>query len=139
MCRRIGRQINGESVTVRRFDSVLVGGVLRHGLVGVGKSALATVRVDQLSQSERVDVVTQLGELIGRGGMADVYEGVDTRLGRIVAIKLLKSDLANDPSFESRFRLILVLKAFYTRDFLIWGVPKSLSNVALTVHFHCVN
>jgi serine/threonine-protein kinase len=36
--------------------------------------------------------------------MADVYEGVDTRLGRPVAIKLMKSDLANDPTFETRFR-----------------------------------
>ena len=46
----------------------------------------------------------QVGSLIGRGGMADVYEGLDTRLGRKVAIKLLKSDLASDPTFESRFR-----------------------------------
>ena len=46
----------------------------------------------------------EIGNLIGRGGMADVYEGVDTRLGRTVAIKLLKSDLANDPTFEDRFR-----------------------------------
>ena len=46
----------------------------------------------------------ELGGLIGRGGMADVYEGIDTRLGRTVAIKLLKSDLANDPTFEARFR-----------------------------------
>ena len=46
----------------------------------------------------------ELGNLIGRGGMADVYEGIDTRLGRTVAIKLLKSDLANDPTFEARFR-----------------------------------
>ena len=46
----------------------------------------------------------EVGNLIGRGGMADVYEGVDTRLGRTVAIKLLKSDLANDPAFEARFR-----------------------------------
>jgi serine/threonine protein kinase len=45
-----------------------------------------------------------LGNLIGRGGMADVYEGVDNRLGRTVAIKMLKSDLANDPAFEARFR-----------------------------------
>lgn len=45
----------------------------------------------------------EVGELIGRGGMADVFEGVDLRLGRRVAIKLLKSDLANDESFESRF------------------------------------
>lgn len=36
--------------------------------------------------------------------MAEVYEGYDTRLGRTVAIKLLKSDLANDPSFEEKFR-----------------------------------
>ena len=45
----------------------------------------------------------QVGELIGRGGMADVFEGVDLRLGRKVAIKLLKSDLASDETFESRF------------------------------------
>ena len=45
-----------------------------------------------------------LGSLIGRGGMADVYEGTDTVLGRKVAIKLLKADLAADPNFESRFR-----------------------------------
>jgi serine/threonine-protein kinase len=45
-----------------------------------------------------------MGQLVGRGGMAEVYEGYDTRLGRTVAIKLLKSDLANDASFESKFR-----------------------------------
>ncbi len=46
----------------------------------------------------------ELGELIGRGGMAEVHAGIDTRLGRTVAIKLLKSDLAADSSFEIRFR-----------------------------------
>jgi len=46
----------------------------------------------------------QLGALIGRGGMAEVYAGIDTRLGRTVAIKLLKADLAADSSFEIRFR-----------------------------------
>ena len=46
----------------------------------------------------------RLGELVGRGGMAEVFEGYDTRLGRTVAIKLLKSDLANDATFEARFR-----------------------------------
>lgn len=46
----------------------------------------------------------RLGALVGRGGMAEVFEGYDTRLGRTIAIKLLKSDLANDANFESRFR-----------------------------------
>ncbi|HXR43972.1 MAG TPA: protein kinase, partial [Pseudolysinimonas sp.] len=46
----------------------------------------------------------QLGELLGHGGMADVYAGLDARLGRQVAVKLLKPALANDPSFRTRFR-----------------------------------
>lgn len=46
----------------------------------------------------------RLGQLVGRGGMAEVFEGYDLRLGRTVAIKLLKSDLANDASFEAKFR-----------------------------------
>jgi serine/threonine-protein kinase len=57
-----------------------------------------------LSEQERVLAGRyQVGELIGRGGMADVFEGQDLRLGRKIAIKLLKSDLANDENFESRF------------------------------------
>jgi serine/threonine-protein kinase len=46
----------------------------------------------------------QIGELIGRGGMADVRMGKDARLGRAVAIKLLKPSLATDPAFRVRFR-----------------------------------
>ncbi|WP_459792006.1 Stk1 family PASTA domain-containing Ser/Thr kinase [Arthrobacter sp. AD-310] len=46
----------------------------------------------------------ELGTLIGRGGMADVYKGSDTRLGRTVAIKLLRPDLARDPQFQARFK-----------------------------------
>ena len=46
----------------------------------------------------------QLGRLIGRGGMAEVREALDTRLGRTVAIKIMRSELANDDIFLSRFR-----------------------------------
>jgi len=46
----------------------------------------------------------EVGEMIGSGGMADVFIGVDTRLNREVAIKILRSDLARDPAFVSRFR-----------------------------------
>ncbi|MEO7348651.1 MAG: Stk1 family PASTA domain-containing Ser/Thr kinase [Terrimesophilobacter sp.] len=46
----------------------------------------------------------QIGALLGRGGMADVHAGIDTRLGRKVAIKLLKPSLAHDPKFRLLFR-----------------------------------
>jgi eukaryotic-like serine/threonine-protein kinase len=46
----------------------------------------------------------EVGALLGRGGMADVHVGVDARLSRQVAIKTLRSDLARDPGFQTRFR-----------------------------------
>ena len=46
----------------------------------------------------------KLGQMIGTGGMADVYIAKDTRLARQVAVKILRSDLARDPSFVARFR-----------------------------------
>ena len=46
----------------------------------------------------------KLGEMIGAGGMADVYIAQDIRLARQVAVKVLRSDLARDPSFVARFR-----------------------------------
>lgn len=47
----------------------------------------------------------EVRDVIGRGGMADVYLGVDARLGRQVALKILKSTLSSDPTFRNRFRL----------------------------------
>lgn len=46
----------------------------------------------------------QLGKSIGHGGMAEVYMAQDTRLGRTVAVKIMRAELANDEIFLSRFR-----------------------------------
>ncbi|MCJ1708442.1 Stk1 family PASTA domain-containing Ser/Thr kinase [Microbacterium sp. VKM Ac-2923] len=58
-----------------------------------------TTETRVLSGRYRVD------DLIGRGGMASVYRGYDQTLGRTVAIKILKADLAGDAAFRTRFRL----------------------------------
>ena len=46
----------------------------------------------------------QTGALLGRGGMAEVFAGIDSHLGRPVAIKRLRQDRALNPILRARFR-----------------------------------
>lgn len=56
------------------------------------------------STSRRLGGRYEVRSLIGRGGMAQVHLGFDTRLSRVVAIKMLRIDLARDTIFQTRFR-----------------------------------
>ncbi|UNN02053.1 serine/threonine-protein kinase [Rhodococcus opacus] len=55
----------------------------------------------------------ELREVLGRGGMADVYDGWDHRLARAVAVKVLRPEMASEPQtrrrFESEARLAATL------------------------------
>ncbi len=54
---------------------------------------------------EVIDGRYELGALLGRGGMGEVREGLDNRLGRAVAVKLLRADLAAEPELRRRFEV----------------------------------
>jgi eukaryotic-like serine/threonine-protein kinase len=57
-----------------------------------------------LSQREVLAGRYRIEQELGRGGMAKVFKGTDTVLGREVAIKILAPQFAEDPSFVDRFR-----------------------------------
>jgi serine/threonine protein kinase len=56
------------------------------------------------SREESLSNRYELGETLGYGGMSEVHRGHDARLGRDVAVKVLRADLAPDPTFQERFR-----------------------------------
>lgn len=58
--------------------------------------------VDQLAPGAMIDRYQLLNEL-GRGGMAQVYRALDTRMQREVAVKLLPREYLHDANFKARF------------------------------------
>ncbi|MGA0078821.1 MAG: Stk1 family PASTA domain-containing Ser/Thr kinase [Candidatus Nanopelagicales bacterium] len=95
-----------------------------------------------MSETRKLANRYELGEPIGRGGMADVFEAFDTRLNRTVAIKILRSDLAHDPAFIARFRKEAqaaaalnhpTIVAVYDTGEDIYGEGRSATNVPYIV------
>ena len=54
--------------------------------------------------SKRIGGRYELGDLLGIGGMAVVRLATDLRLDRTVAVKMLRGELAENPTFQARFR-----------------------------------
>ena len=69
----------------------------------------------------------ELLELIGSGGMANVYKTKCHRLNRLVAVKILKSDLAQDAEFRRRFRdeSLAVAKLSHANIMSVYDVSSS--------------
>jgi eukaryotic-like serine/threonine-protein kinase len=61
-------------------------------------------RAEQMEEPRRLGNRYELGAVLGRGGMAEVFMARDIRLGRAVAVKTLRADMARDATFQARFR-----------------------------------
>ena len=59
--------------------------------------------MDDIYVGKFLDQRYEILERIGTGGMAVVYKGLDHRLNRLVAIKILKADLAQNDELRRRF------------------------------------
>ncbi len=57
-----------------------------------------------MTETRRLGGRYEIGPVLGYGGMAEVLRGRDVRLGRDIAVKILRPDLARDPAFQARFR-----------------------------------
>ncbi|HEY8729740.1 MAG TPA: serine/threonine protein kinase, partial [Acidothermaceae bacterium] len=57
-----------------------------------------------MTEARRLGDRYDLSDVLGYGGMAEVFRGRDIRLGRDVAVKTLRVDLAREVSFQARFR-----------------------------------
>ena len=57
-----------------------------------------------MDPSELISGGYHLEEPIGRGGMATIYRAIDLRMGRTVAVKILREVYSSDPKFVTRFQ-----------------------------------
>ena len=76
-----------------------------------------------------------VGERIGIGGMAEVYQGQDTVLGRTVAIKVMLPQYAEDASFTARFRQEAAAAANLQSPYIVnvydWGQDSDTSFIVM--------
>src|ERR671922_2927862 len=70
---------------------------------------LGPVAADWLQPGAKLGDRYEILELLGEGGMGTVYKARDTELDRLIALKVIRPDLARNPSILQRFKQELVL------------------------------
>ena len=76
-----------------------------------------------------------VGERVGIGGMAEVYQGQDRVLGRTVAIKIMLPQYAEDENFRTRFRQEAAAAANLQSPYIVnvydWGQDTDTSFIVM--------
>ena len=79
---------------------------------------------------KRLDGRYEITELIGQGGMANVYKATDVLDNRIVAVKILKREFSESDEFLRRFRNESFFLIPTLSRFMIWDFQRSC-NISL--------
>jgi serine/threonine-protein kinase len=114
----------GADVTLARAEAALAGAKRRREGIAIAEAASATIS-GPLSSGEGLVAGTTLGGMyqilheISRGAMGVVYRAEDLGLGRPVALKTLRPDLARDRGFVQRFRAEAALLASFRHENLV--------------------
>ncbi|HLM60695.1 MAG TPA: protein kinase, partial [Pyrinomonadaceae bacterium] len=96
----------GDDIEMRKeIDSMLTEDSMNDDLLGEPVFSLGANLLEYDELPEKSELASyKLQKLLGRGGMGAVYLAEDTRLGRLSAVKVLPSALAQDKQSLSRFR-----------------------------------
>ena len=89
-----------------------------------------------LSPGERVGTY-EVVAFVGAGGMGEVYRAHDTRLGRVVALKILPDTLLQHPEALARFRREAQLLASLNHPHIavVYGLEESEHRLAIALEF----
>ncbi|HEY8205902.1 MAG TPA: serine/threonine-protein kinase [Myxococcaceae bacterium] len=87
---------------------------------------MATVESTAISRPRPPDLIPgyRLEKLVGKGGMGEVYRGIQLSLGRTVAVKLLAAELVHEESFVTRFEKEAVALASLSHPNVVSIVDK---------------
>src|SRR5262245_59529613 len=95
----IERACKGSGRLISDVQRMLAADAETHSLLDAGG-----VSGQRLHEGDRFANQFQIGRMLGRGGMGEVYLGRDAKLNREVAIKVLPSTFTGDPDRLARFR-----------------------------------
>jgi len=96
------RDACGDDPSLRAEVEALLAGQEEAGSFGERPLVAERSAADHLSSGTRLGP-HEILRLVGAGGMGEVYEARDTRLDRVVAVKVLPSELGSDPERRARF------------------------------------